>query len=228
MIRSDAERFRGDEGAIMVEFALFAPVLMLLAMGVLEFGLAWSDSQTLATAMRSAARAGSNTGGGGGDNATADHLAIRAALAALGGLDASKVDRIVVYDASGDESSEGSVPSDCKTVLLPAHGFAYDGDGTCNIYGAAWLANYDASDSNVNFVTAGSTPSGCPRPIPSGSPASAWCANPTDREADQGADGGADWIGVYVQYDRDAITGMFGDGFTIRDDSAYRIEPALG
>ncbi len=227
MNRSRPARLSGDDGAIMVEFALLAPLLALFAMGVLEFGMAWRDSQTIGTSMRSAARAVASTGGGAGDKGPADWVALRAGLSALGELDMTKIDRLIVYKANADDTLEGRVPEACASALVdPTTGFAVAGTGDiCNVYGADWLAGYDPTDQTINFdLDSDGNGSGCPRLTPTGTiETDAWC--PEDREADHHQD--PDWVGVYVVYERDAVTGMFGDSFTMRDDAAYRIEPEL-
>jgi Flp pilus assembly protein TadG len=47
---------RSDEGQAVVEFALIVPVLMLLVVGVFEFGRAWSAHQAVTDAAREGAR----------------------------------------------------------------------------------------------------------------------------------------------------------------------------
>ncbi len=74
--RNLSRRGHGDEGAVMVEFALMAPLLVLLSLGIAEFGFVWRDSVTIVTASRSAARAASNTTGGAGNKAQADWIAL--------------------------------------------------------------------------------------------------------------------------------------------------------
>lgn len=46
-----------DEGQAVVEFALVAPVLILLLVGIFEFGRAWSAHQSVTDAAREGARA---------------------------------------------------------------------------------------------------------------------------------------------------------------------------
>ena len=46
------------QGQALVEFAILIPMFMLLLMGMLEFGLAFSHHQTLQYATREGARAG--------------------------------------------------------------------------------------------------------------------------------------------------------------------------
>jgi len=47
---------RSDEGQAVVEFALVVPVLMLLIVGVFEFGRAWNAHQAVTDAAREGAR----------------------------------------------------------------------------------------------------------------------------------------------------------------------------
>jgi hypothetical protein len=51
-----------DEGASAVEFALIAPLLIMLVVGVFEFGLNWYRTQNLASAAREGARLASVSG----------------------------------------------------------------------------------------------------------------------------------------------------------------------
>ena len=53
--REPGKRMRGDDGAVLVEFAILAPVLFLLLFGVIEFG--WAFFQNLD--VRHGAREGS-------------------------------------------------------------------------------------------------------------------------------------------------------------------------
>ncbi len=47
---------RSDEGQAVVEFALVVPVLLLLVVGVFEFGRAWNAHQAVTDAAREGAR----------------------------------------------------------------------------------------------------------------------------------------------------------------------------
>lgn len=47
---------RSDEGQAVVEFALIVPVLMLLIVGIFEFGRAWNAHQAVTDAAREGAR----------------------------------------------------------------------------------------------------------------------------------------------------------------------------
>lgn len=53
---------RREEGASLVEFALVAPLLLIILFGIIEFGLAFRDKLTIGNSTQSAARVGSAVG----------------------------------------------------------------------------------------------------------------------------------------------------------------------
>ncbi len=64
MSSSRRPRVRGDEGQTLVEFALVLPVLLLLIIGILDFGLGLQNYVALGNAVREAAREASVHGSG--------------------------------------------------------------------------------------------------------------------------------------------------------------------
>lgn len=50
------ERWREERGQAMVEFALILPILLLLIVGIVEFGRAWHIMQVMTDAAREGAR----------------------------------------------------------------------------------------------------------------------------------------------------------------------------
>ncbi len=52
------QRAVGDRGAALVEFALVMPVLVLILFGIVEFGMAMNDFQSVRQAVRDGARQG--------------------------------------------------------------------------------------------------------------------------------------------------------------------------
>lgn len=120
-------RAGGERGAAIVEFVLIAPVLLLLAMGIAEFGLGWKDSLTVSNAMRAGARVGSAAA----NNRTADYEILQAVESALSSVPKANIEQIVVYEANGPD---GDIPATCA---------AGTPGSTCNVYGPADLDRLD-------------------------------------------------------------------------------------
>lgn len=204
--RRTPRRGRGDDGAVMVEFALMAPLLVLLALGIAEFGFVWRDSVTIVTASRSAARAASNTTGGAGNKPQADWIALGQFTAALQGIELDEINRLIIYNATG--SNPATVLNACKTHNLGGAEFG-GRSGECNIYTGDFLANtFDATDDS-NFVGGTNWDS-------------AW--EPASRDATQ-AGSNMDYLGIWVEIDQNTLSGIFGDTWTHRDDVIFRLEP---
>jgi Flp pilus assembly protein TadG len=100
-----------ERGAALVEFALVAPVLMLLIFGAFEYGMFFKDYLTVANTTRTGARVGSAAG----SSADADYQilqAVKAAAAALPGGSAS-IQQISIYKSA---SAGGSPTTTCQTT----------------------------------------------------------------------------------------------------------------
>src|SRR5690606_35664184 len=93
-----------------VEFALIAPVLVLLALGVLEIGNAWRQG----TGLERAAAQGARTVSSQGDGRFADYEALRAIDSATRTLSGIEVTRVVIFNATG--RATGDVPPQCLTA----------------------------------------------------------------------------------------------------------------
>src|ERR1700704_4503496 len=100
-----SRRCRGQRGVVMVEAAMIIPVLLMLALCSIDFGLAWRDRMRTETAARSGARTGSNLK----NNAQADYNVRQAVKAGLADIATANIDRIVVFNAN----SSGTVPPTC-------------------------------------------------------------------------------------------------------------------
>lgn len=59
-----SDRLRQQDGAVAVEFALIAPMLILLLVGIVQFGIVYSQYQVLQGAAREGARCAAVQGGG--------------------------------------------------------------------------------------------------------------------------------------------------------------------
>jgi hypothetical protein len=110
-----------ERGAALVEFALVAPVLMLLIFGAFEYGMFFKDYLTVSNTTRTGARVGSAAGSGG----DADYQilqAVKAAASALPG-GANSIQQISIYRST----SAGGVPTTtCQTTSSATD--------KCNVY----------------------------------------------------------------------------------------------
>jgi len=95
----------------MVEFAIVAPLLLLLVMGMVEFGLAFKDRLTIASASREGARVGSSAG----TDPSADYYVLLAVESALSGAIAkSDITEVVVRKVGGGLSDSTTYQPDAS------------------------------------------------------------------------------------------------------------------
>ncbi len=182
----------------MVEFALVIPLLLFLTLGTMETAVAWNTVQTVVQSSRSGARTVSQVG----DLAKADQVALGAVKATFES-DYQRVQRVVIYEATA--ANNGEPPAACiapgvTTVSNPAI--------KCNVYTTTDLDNVtDDSRFWSNDTT---------------------CQNrsvnycPVDRER------GSTHVGVWVEYERDFLTGLFPSGsYTVTEITVMRVEPRV-
>lgn len=114
---------RGERGAVLAEFSIVAPLLILMVFMGLELGLLLRDEMTVSAAARAGARAGSSAQ----TTRLADYDVLQAVATALGPVDPADVESIVVFEPDVN----GNVPPGCLTASVR---------GTCNRYTGADLA----------------------------------------------------------------------------------------
>lgn len=186
-----------DRGVVLVEFALLAPVLVLLVLGIFEYGNLWRQVGSI----ERSAQQGGRTVSAQADNRFADYEALRAIDAITRGLPGITVDRVVIYHA---DSADGEVPEAC---LSGSQG------GQCNTYTGAQVR----TTSPIGFPATGTVDTTCA----SGSWDEAWC--PTDRPRDEND---LISIGVHVTVTYEPVTGLIaGPGMTVQRNAVYQIEP---
>jgi len=124
-------RTRSETGASMIEAAFVLPILLVIALGVAEFGFAFIDWLSVSNAARTGARIGSAAG----TTATADTIVLGAVEEALADMDSSTVEAVWIYKAN-----DNGDPADA------ALGCAIGSEGQCttsNVYvpktGGGWL-----------------------------------------------------------------------------------------
>lgn len=200
--RLRARRRAGDRGAALVEMILITPILVMMAMGILEFGLAWRDSITVSSSLRAAARVGSNAG----NDRLADYNTLLALQSAIASIPNAQITKVVIYKST---DADGVVPPNCTTSATGIN----SGGVQCNVYTGAQLASL----STANFGTTGSSCSTTAWDY-------YWC--PLGRQSQQSA--GADYMGVWIQVSHPYVTRLFpGSGITIKDKAVMRLEPSV-
>jgi hypothetical protein len=107
---------RGDAGQGLTEFTIVMPVFLLLLVGMLEFGLAFSQRLTLSDATRQGARIGAALATGSSTPCTGDPSGVDIALIAGvqnilesgGSIDMTHVNSIRIYRADSNGRQLGS------------------------------------------------------------------------------------------------------------------------
>jgi Flp pilus assembly protein TadG len=191
-----------EEGAALVEAAICLPVLMLLVLGLLEYGNYFKNNMSARNAASDAARevsASSNDG-------QADFNGLKVAQRDLAGLDSGQLLMMVIYKANGPGES---VPAECKVASEP---------GVCNHYTAAQVAaigsgtltesSFGASDLTDTTLLDFNFP-------------------PRARQYHRTVDGALTvaYVGVYVEANYHSVTGMIKTQVTLSGDSIVPIEP---
>lgn len=126
---SSRARFHGDEGAVLVEAAVVIPFLVVLVLGLMEFGYAWRNENVVAASVRSSARVATQSL----SNPQADRFAIESYLGTVSQGRNLTTNKIIIYAIDETANPTGAVPSACltaSTVGAPPYGVA----GVCNVY----------------------------------------------------------------------------------------------
>ncbi len=204
----DGGRLTGDTGSVVVELALVAPFLIVLVLGILEFGSAFRERSNLSGALQSAARIEAASGA----TRSADYLALQSFYAQMNQSKNLTVDKVVIYRTTNGNGSPLS-----PTCLTNASGSAAN---DCSVYTWAQVTQV-GNDSggtvlSTHFGTSGTT---CAT--------SAWDFNycPLDRHVEQSDP--PDYVGVYAKVTYKSLTGMLPSTVTMTDQAVYRIDPKV-
>lgn len=188
-------RAAGDRGAVLIEFLLVAPVLVLLMIGMLEFGNAWRRVGTIERATQQGARTAASMA----NHRFADYEALRAIDTSTRGLSGLTVDRVIIFNATG---GNGTVPDACRATSV---------SGVCNTYSGAQVRTTSPSG-----FSGGSTSS----PTCAGSVDAAWCPLGRSRlQADIVS------VGVHITLTYTPLTRIIPGDITIERSAVYQIDP---
>jgi Flp pilus assembly protein TadG len=195
-------RTREQRGAAIVEAAFITPVFIALVLGVIEIGLAMNDYLAVSSTVRSSARSASAYGA----DLYSDYGVLQTMKGESAALDQSKINYIVIYKPS----AFGEAPSPTCQTGTPSAGAVTTHANACNVY----------TPSSFNRPK---TDFGC---LTTQNLDRYWC--PTVRkvtEATTAAGDGPDYVGVWISYDHNWVTKMFGNTKTFTDQSVVRLEP---
>ncbi len=201
-------RLRGDDGTALIEFALVAPVLIVLVLGLIEFGTFWREQNLLVRSSQSASRTGATQG----TQRYADYNTLQSIRSSLSALDNSTIDKVIIYRA---DSADGRVPAACKSIAAPndltAKGSAAN---RCNVYSQAQV---DYAGSPLSVFRGTDSCSG-------GSWDAFWCPSNRSRGTDVSD---PDYVGVYVQVSYETVSGLLTDTLTASATAVFRLEPCI-
>jgi len=213
---SPRSRCTGDDGSVVAEMALVAPLLVMLMLGVFEFGTAWRNKTILTSSLRSAARIESQ----GTLNASIDQIALGALYAGNSKLTRMTLVKVIIYESS---TATGSPAANCLAIAATGTGTKgvknAGGTDSCNVYSPTQVAT--AASNGGTFGSCSSTASWDNN----------WCSGAaavTGTRNNSFTSGGPDYVGIYAEYTYDTVTGLLpANNLTISDKAVYRIEPAV-
>lgn len=141
-------RARGQQGAVLVEAALVLPIMILVVMGIIEFGFAFASSTTTTGSSRSGARLGAAAYATAGtipanQQAAADQIADTVSADLVGLTSAEPVGMLIyrVDKTSNQGAPVGGFPTNndittgCTTDCIR---YEWDGDKMSHISGSSW------------------------------------------------------------------------------------------
>jgi len=205
-----ASRFRGDSGAILTELALVMPLLVLLSLGIFEYGFILRNSNVLANSVQSAGRTAAQSK----NTSTADLFTLQNFMATTAKLKNATVTKVIIYNST---VSGGAPPAACLTASITGsspHG-VNAGGVNCSVYSAADLTPANLATGNFNCTALGVGTPGWDKN---------WC--PLIRDA--GLTSQPDYVGVYAVITYTGITGLLpGKTMTLTDRAVNRIEPNI-
>ncbi len=218
-LAAPAPRLKGDEGALIIELAFVAPLMVMLLLGIFEFGTAWRNKTIVVSALRAAARIESQNP----KTANVDQTAIQTFMAGISGLTNMHLERIVIYDAP----ALGFAPTNCRTTAISATTLTPLGRGSpspstpvagtnCNIYNNAMAYS----------VASGAPPAGVFNSACGSSTWHQFYCPALRANTLNGSGGGRDLIGVYAEFTYTDVTNLIPGGtITFTDQVSYTAQP---
>ncbi|WP_436794041.1 TadE/TadG family type IV pilus assembly protein [Actinospongicola halichondriae] len=195
-------RARDSRGVALLEAALVLPLLLFLAIGMIESGFAWRDANGLARATQSAARIDARVA----DARSADYDALRSLQSGLSSISASSIVKVIIYDAS---TTANRPPQDCLDQNRPDDTTVRGVMGLCNVYSATQVS----TDDPTKFATINCAGQSWDRN---------WCPSDRDRDGDD-----ADRVGVWVELRYDKVTKVLPVDLALTHGAVFQLEPCI-
>ncbi len=191
----------------MVEFALVAPIFVVLVLGVMDFGFAMRETNRLERTTSAAARTGASLA----NYKYTDYEVLKVVDAATAGIEGLELQQVVVYKTT---SSDGPPPDTCTGGTGV--------DDLCNVYTAEMVAE---DDFEVGFPDRGDA---APTACDAGSWDAGWCPMSSPPPAAQSRERripSRDFLGVYIEARYSGVTQMLPTGVTFEKYAVFAIEP---
>ena len=126
-----------ERGATIVEFVFVLPLLLLLAFGTAEMGLAWVTNNRVEGSTSTAARIAASSG----DLPEADRSVLQSLKSSLPQEQLNRLDRVIIFKPT---NVNGGVPSGCIKPVGSTNQVGVN--GSCNTYAGATLQGTIPSD----------------------------------------------------------------------------------
>jgi hypothetical protein len=186
-----------------LEAAIIIPFLLVLLLGIIEFGMFLPRSLRLQAVAQQAALTLSKER----DGPDADQIALRA-IAGMARDAGVGVDRVIVYRVPA--AGTGQVPAACLSASWTSSTSVDTTAASCNIY----------VGSEVMNLTPAAEPDPDLQPVAVALRTSANWWVPAERAVVAN-----DRIGVVIQFRMPAVTGLFGGSYTLTERALFRFVP---
>ena len=199
-------RVSDDQGAVIVEAAIVLPLLIVMFLGVFDFGIGWRQTRILSSALGNAARQVASTQ----DGRNADLFALQSFMATMNDTQSTTVTKVVIY-----KSTATGAPTDANCLTRALSNTSNGISGACNIY-----SNFQLQPGQLTTTNFGNpTDTSCV----STQFDRWWC--PKNRNVIQSAP--PDFVGIYAQATFVPVSGLWGTTFTFTDRVVTQIEPKV-
>lgn len=226
------QRFRGDDGAVLIEAALITPLLFMFLFGIFEFSGMLQSYSGASHTIRTGARVLSAAA----NDPMADQVALARMAVESAGLKDNEIDYIIIWHATttSDSVPSGCIPGSTSSVNTSSIGVTDSGTdalGACNVYvrPAATGGAFDmaqgllAQPATYYFGCTGASDPAAGHKVDCMWPSINRFASTTPLSVTPAQN--PDLLGVYIKATHANYTGMFGQTLAITDKVITQLEP---